>query len=263
MDERGKDLVILIGGGGLLVARWLREWEQRQRARDHALVAALRALDEVETSGASVVSGRKRSHRVTVRCSFQYGFVWTMIDCELPDRPLDLVLWRQERALNKYWKREGRLVDIEVGDAAFDAEWIVEGAPADVVRRVLGPKVRDELMRLWPYDVAQPEPRTLRLRANHIREPAWIGDGIDLLISIAEAIEPAFEASDLEAAVHAQVYGAPYRGEIRPTDASAARTRELEHLEQVRRRRMKSIVSWWIITGAVVAAVVSLNWLLS
>src|SRR5215468_10768385 len=105
MDLRPKDVVTFILGGGLLVARWLKDWEQRARARDLALVAALRALDEIETSGASVVSGRKRGRRVTVRCSFDYGFVWTMIDCELPDRTLDLVLWRQERALNKYWKR--------------------------------------------------------------------------------------------------------------------------------------------------------------
>jgi hypothetical protein len=254
-----KTLAVIVLGGGMLAARWLTAQRRRQRA----LGAAVRALDEIETNDATLISGRKRGHRVTVTYSFDYGVVWTLIDCELPDRPLELALWQKNSFGTEQWKREGRLIDIEVGDAAFDEQWIVEGAPADVVRRVVGQKVRDQLTRLAPFSVYQPRPRTLQMRSKGMRESAWIAEGIDTVVSIAEAIEPAFEAADFNAAVHAQAHGAPYRGEIRPADASAARARELEQLERARRRRTKWVVGWWIITGAAVAAFLLLHWLVS
>ena len=168
-----------------------------------------------ELGGRTVYSGRPR--RLT----------WTLVECELPARELVLRVRRQ------FGSTQG-MVDVEVGDEPFDRRWVVEGAPADVVRHVLDEPTRKRLDALAPHALEQPEPNVLRLRAQLARESPWIVDAVTLLVSIANGIDRAYDEADREAMARAEPTGSPYRGEVRTIDVEAERARELERLRRVR-----------------------------
>src|SRR5262249_41496199 len=132
-------------------------------------------------------------------------------------------------------------------DRFFDATWVIEGAPADVVRRVLDDSVRQRFGFLLADDLKQPSAGTLRLRAHGKRSSQWMIDAIAVLVTIANSIERAYEAVDREAVAHAQMTAAPYRGEVRATNVEEARAREFEALRKVRLRRR-------LLSGPMIAA---------
>ena len=49
--------------------------------------------------------------------------------------------------------RAGRVIDIQVNDPAFDATFIVEGAPSDLVRALLDEPLRRALLEIQHVSV--------------------------------------------------------------------------------------------------------------
>ena len=218
-----------------------------------------RTLDRVTEHSTGLVAGIKQGRAVKAayhkRSEDEYE---TRVDCELPDRPFALEL-RPQTAKEDANIAAGKTIDVKVGDRFFDSVWVIEGAPADVVRRVLDDSVRQSLAFLLVDDLKQPNARTMRLRAGGKRSPQWMINAIGVLVTISNSIDHAYEAADREAVAHAQMTGAPYRGEVRATNVEQVRAREFEALRKVRlHRRLFSAP----VIAAVVLALVTLVFVL-
>jgi hypothetical protein len=227
-------MVMIIGGVVLAIA--VVVVIQHLRLRTETLDAAAQAMERVESRSRSTVLGKKDGQSITVVVTRDRWGWWTMVTCAVADMPFELELRRQGEE-EKSDIVEGRAVDVGVGDPTFDEKWLVEGAPTDIVRRVLTESIRDRFTALAPLDLCQPSKRLLRLRLGGIAAPEWISDAIALMSALGAAIEPAFAASDLDASLKGEGLGAPYRAEIRPSVTAAARAQELERLHEARSRR--------------------------
>lgn len=156
------------------------------------------------------------------------------IELAISRRPLELRITPRNpprRAVER-----GDAIDIEVGDAAFDTLFHVEGAPADVVRVLFD----EEVTRRWLISLPEPELTTVRVddeRVARLRIATW-NDGVILnaifqLGRLVSRIDEAYEVAD---AVHTH-HGSPYRNEITPrARIDAARASDFDALARVRRR---------------------------
>lgn len=188
--------------------------------------------------------GRRRGHRVLYR--FAHGTfgrsseLWTEVIVELPKHyPLELHLRRQ---LPRDRKRidHGELIDVEVGDPAFDPQFLVEAAPADVTRVLLDPEVRGYLLS---HGQVRVDTTTLDGRSVlQLAIPDWRDDlaealaAIDATVRIAERVRDAFAAVDAPPVAT----GSPFRTELDDQDARAAeraRDEEIAALRALRARR--------------------------
>lgn len=100
--------------------------------------------------------------------------------------------------------------------SAFDAEMIVEGAPRDVVRSLLGAEVRAALLAERPLEVSFTG-TTLEITA----EPLGADDVrrlLDLALALAAAVPVALDEADRRVT---EVMGSPYRPEV---DSAALRS---------------------------------------
>jgi len=240
---------------GTLVALAIR------RRKVQLFDGAAEAMDKVDERDSRSISGVKNGVEVSVSWrKDSEGRYQTLVGCRLPDTKFALELFPQTEAEERRI-RKGQRIDVQVGEPLFDLVWVVEGAPVDVVRRVLDPRVRTGLMSLGVEDLTQPTDRYLRLRARGLRDPAWVEEAIAVMAHIGAAVEPAIAASDMDAAVKAQMTGAPYRGEVRTTDAAARRARELEQLRETRRARKVAVAMKWVaIAAAIVGFVASVRY---
>ena len=225
------------------------------------LEAAAAAMDSAESRYGSSVTGTKNTRTIQVRCwSTGRSGYFTEVDCSLPDLPLELEL-RPQGIREEGQIRRGEAIDVSVGDPTFDPYWVVEGAPVDVVRRVLTDSIRSRWNALMVDELLQPDARHLRLRVRGICEPDWIGKAISFMADLSAAIEPAFAASDEAASARAEVVGSPYRGEVRKPDITAERAQEQSRLQIARNRR--SATANLALVVAVMLAVTALVLLVS
>jgi hypothetical protein len=178
------------------------------RRRRRAIIdAAGSALDGAAADAATfLVTGMTRGLPAT----FCLRGEAAAIELELPTVPLVVAV--QPRLVPARPAVEAGAV--RTGDPTFDGAFFVEGAPADVVRCLLGPDIRTRLL------AARPVALTLSGATLELRGLATIGPGdvrplVDLAGAIAVAAGHAVEDADRQLSV---VTGAPYRAEI---DASA------------------------------------------
>lgn len=120
---------------------------------------------------------------------------------------------------------EGRGVDLRFDDPAFDAAFLVEAAPADVVRRLLEPPIRARMLALEGLAI------TTRTEGLCLEVPRWIDDAETLraLASLGAAVVDraplAFERADA-----AHEFEGGLRGATSPTARHAARRAEIATL---------------------------------
>lgn len=230
-----------------------------RRAMRELFAEVGRTLDRVTEHTTQSIAGVKDGRNVTAlyrkRSEDEYE---TRVDCDLPSRPFALEL-RPQTAKEDAHIAAGKTIDVQVGDRLFDSIWVIEGAPADVVKRVLDDSVRQRFGFLLADDLKQPNAGTMRLRAAGKRSSQWMIEAISVLVTIANSIDRAYDAADREAVAHAQMTGAPYRGEVRATNVEQSRAREFEALRKVRlHRRLFSAP----MIAAVVLALVTLVFVL-
>jgi hypothetical protein len=243
-------VVLIIGGVAIWVALAMR------RAMFELFGEVGKTLDRVTDHSTKSIAGVKDGRKVSALYREKSEDLHeTRVECDLPDRPFTLEL-RPQTAKEDANIAAGKTIDVRVGDRFFDATWVIEGAPADVVRRVLDDSVRQRFGFLLADDLKQPNAGTLRLRAHGKRSSQWLIEAIALLVTIANSIERAYDSADREAVAHAQMTAAPYRGEVRATHVEEARAREFEALRNVRRRRM--MASGPMIAALVIAIVAAL-----
>lgn len=180
---------------------------------------------------------------------------WTEITAELPaNLPFVMALrpqgWLERRSIDR-----GKLVDVVVGDGAFDAAYVIEAAPADVVRELLTPARRAALAGYGKIELvtqAGPPPR-LRLRIPAVLdEPHAAKPALQLAVDLATGVRQAYAA--VEAAVAAQRVGAPFREQLIAIDDQEAAQRRVDEVRQLEGKRtlglaamvLFSIVLWLV-----------------
>jgi hypothetical protein len=176
---------------GFLAVFLLFAFIQRQRRR----TAFRRAAD---TLGATVRSISTNELTASLR-----GFVFTFhldpggknspphtyIHVKTP--PFDLLLDLIKEG-DKKGKRAG-YVDIDVGDAAFDGAWIVEGAPVGRIKRLLADEaLRRRLVRCADHDNAEVQVEDgdvhFSKRGMDYQNGALLMDNLELMVDLASAV---------------------------------------------------------------------------
>lgn len=221
-------------------------------------------------ASATVASGA--SHGVTVifqlatRTADSNTEWWTEIDVVVPAAYPLAIHVRRQRWLDRRASARGAVIDLQLGDAAFDDAFVVEAAPEDVAHILLDAPVRSFLMaqqRVELDTLVVGERKVLRLAIHD-----WIDDvasataAIDFVAAIGARVRDAYAAVDREVPV--AMGGSPYRPQPddRPArDASAARLAEVAALEatRVRRGRRQKVIgiAVMVVLVAVWLAVIS------
>ena len=230
-------MVITIG----LTISLLRGRQSTQRRLDGRLLRIADALYG-ELRGLTAV-GRRRGHSVLYR--FEHGSFgrstepWTEVIVALPRRyPLELHLRRQTPRDQARIER-GDLIDVEIGDAAFDPQFLVEAAPADVTRILLDPEVRGYLLSHGRVrlDTVELEGRSVL----QLAFPGWQDElseaiaAVDVAVRIAERVRDAF--AEVDAASPPLATGSPFRAELDDRAARAAERARDEEIAALRARR--------------------------
>jgi hypothetical protein len=219
------------------------------------LKAALETFaGEVVRIEANAVTGYRRGvllvFRLASRGAGSSATAWTEVDVWTPMRGLRLELLPQaENAAAEVAAK--RAVDVTVGDAEFDARFLVQSAPSDVVRALLDDRVvRGRLLKQHPIQV---EPTDFGFR---LARKEWIQDGpgvaelLDLGSAIAAAIPLAVAAAT---AADADAY--------RPGAADPQKTREAElaQLARVRENAENRQTVGCLIVGLVILVILAVS----
>jgi hypothetical protein len=205
------------------------------------LAARLSGTSESNTA-TGTCRGVKVTYRFETRGSGSNSESWTEIDAEVSAKyPLAIHVRRHGRS---DWSRieRGEMVDVIIGDAAFDAAFLLEVAPADVARLLLDQQARTFLSEHDPVEL-----QTMTLADRKVLRFAirtWCEDPtlafalIDNVTRIVSRIRDAY--SEADAVTQPREAGSPYRPQLDAApirDAAAAREREVADLEVLRATR--------------------------
>jgi hypothetical protein len=220
------------------LSRLIARWQVMRRLKQSDLVAAARAgLDDVSADLATdlathMVVGRLRGLLTTFRLDGNSA----VVDVILP--PSGLLLTIQSRIATREPLR-GEPGVLRTDDAAFDDAFVVEGAPADVIRCLLDAETRTRLLACRPLVIAVREAR-LSLRGLGILEIDDVVPMLELASSLAVAIPRAIEDADEHLT---RISGSPYRPIVDTSElrsAQARRAAELDALAAAHRRRART-----------------------
>ena len=143
---------------------------------------------------------------------------WVALRLKMTSDPGFLLMLRKPSPDDEALKKTGKWIDVEVGDAGFDAAYVVEGAPSDLVRAVLDDAARKAVLA--------------EDRATLTIDPDWFEVTVPTLESPDEADRFVAIASTIGAHLHAGIEAAP------GTELSAAdRNTELAKLHALRKSR--------------------------
>ena len=248
----GIAFMVMVLGGFLAwaIAAGGRQAEQRKTALGQIADHLRGSHDGSSASGES--HGVAVTFRYATRGSGSSSESWTEIDAEVPRAyPLSIHVrrhaWRDRARI-----ASGEMIDIQLGDAAFDDAFLVEAAPADVVRLLLDQAARSFLAAQPRVELDTVEVggrRVLRLSLH-----GWIEQVPAATAAIAAAAQIGARVREAYAAVDrsaVQEQGSPYRPMLddQPArDAAAARSHEVATVEAIRTARIES--------GKIVAGVV-------
>jgi hypothetical protein len=240
--------------------------KQRRNSTLERLATELKGHHD-SNSAYGMLDGVVVTYRFETRGSGSSAERWTEVDAQIPHAyPLELHVRRHGRRDRRLiaW---GEMIDVEVGDPAFDPMFLVEAAPSDVVRILLDAEARAFLASRSSseLDTLQREDGTRALR---LATSGWTEDvaaattQLRAVARLASRIRDAFEIADH---AHAPTdRGSPYRPALDDSparEAAATRAKEIDDLRAVQRRRAQSTAALasaigWIMFG------VSLSWLL-
>jgi hypothetical protein len=144
----------------------------------------------------------------------------TEVDVPMAHARLELEL-RPQTTEEEHLRDAGAAVDVVIGDEAFDAAFIVEAAPVDVVRALLGPDLRARLLAAAPVIVRTVAVDTLRVvRHGWPQNAAHATPLVELAVEIAQRVPAAFDEADQALRAQGHGGGGPFREQV---DAEAAR----------------------------------------
>ncbi len=226
-------------------------------SRQRPVLPALAKLLGGQITASNTVRGAfdqiELTYSFVVRGSGSSSVNWTEITAAIPAAyPLAIYLhptgWFDRGKIER-----GEMTDVVVGDAAFDDKFVVEAAPASVIRELFDARVRRFLLELGALEIETVPTETGRGIKLAIR--GWVEDlsRIHRIVEeharFASRVREAFAAAAPE---QVRVEGAPFRealvvAEARPTDphreeVARVEARRLERLSQAR-------LFWGVITA--------------
>lgn len=193
---------------------------------------------------------------------------WTEVSVDIPSSyPLTLYV-RRHGFFDRGKIAGGTMVDVLMGDQAFDDAYLVEAAPADVVRQLIDHRARAYLMGASYMELVTErhgERATLKLSIRR-----WEEDFPSAQVLAEEAIRLARRVRDVYAKLAAppptQVEGSPFRPQPTAVASDRAYARE-DEVERVRvlqpKRAQQDLDLAMVILGVSVAGclVVAAVWL--
>ena len=226
-------IALFVVTGGIFVAAIARPALAKRRRTT--------ALDQIASylgglHGGASATGKSQGVAVTFSFATRGGGSssesWTEIDVEVPrGYPLTLHL-RRHAWRDKAHIASGDMVDVELGDPAFDQAFLIEGAPADVVRQLFDLETRNVLAahkRVELDTLDEGGHRRLRLAIRGwLEDPAIAKASIDAVARIAAAVRDAH--AELESSTSMSAQGSPYRPML---DDRPARDRAAAHADEV------------------------------
>ena len=258
----------------LVVSIWtLRALEKARSRRRELLESALGEVGETVVVNQETGAAAGRVRGFSVRFAFltrgagSSSEAWTEVEVDVEHEPLVLGVRRQGRREERLIE-EGLAIDVEVGEPVIDGAYLIEGAPAAVVKRLFPAAVCAKLGAVDPDEV---ETRAAGLR---VAKRGWKEDQasvaalVDLAVSLAEQVEPAItETENVEAPKPRSAYrGDAVSAEEKERWRAARRemterqAAELANLEATRVRRGSELrARLGLVVGAVLA-VVALVW---
>ena len=250
---------------------WAIVHSQNEKKKRLATIATLaKQLNGTATELAvkGEIAGTDVELRYTTRGSGKSRTSWTEVDAEFPDK-YPLAFFLQKHGWGDASKiASGDMVDVIVGDAAFDRAFRVEAAPADVARVLLHDRARSYLLqladKLWfeitTVRAAGAKP-VLRLAIRSwLLEVTDAMAAIETIASIASRVRDAYSAVELAAEQTEE--SSPYRPMLddrRARDAAEARLAEVKKVETivVERAARQQMVAIAIIIGIVLLAILA------
>ncbi len=168
---------------------------------------------------------------------------WTHIEVDVPKAyPLAIHVRRHTRSDQRVIAR-GDMVDLQIGDEAFDAAFLVEAAPGDVVRALLDADVRGLLSMHKEVDLETVD-RTDGTRCIKLGLRGWLEEldaatpALGVMAKLGAHVREAFANAD--SALEQSAPGDPYRpiADSQPArDAQAERESEVGRIKAVRDKR--------------------------
>jgi hypothetical protein len=235
---------IVIFGGLMALGLWLTRGASKERELRNILLRGLGTrfgggVDENARRAFGQIAGANISFQFAVRGSGKHAQRWTEIDAEVPAKYPLAMLVRKHAWLDQGKIDRGEMVDVIVGDEAFDNRFLVEAAPADVARVLLDERARGYLMtvseqRLVEITTQRPEGGDPVLRFacyGWIEDPTEASTAIEMITSITGRVRAAYAA--VETAVEERDEGNPYRPMLDDTRAKRDADDRLEEVKRV------------------------------
>jgi hypothetical protein len=260
-------VALMCGATFALISLAIRRFEQGVRRTALARIAKL--LDG-DTDGRTCARGTRSEVPVQVTL-LRRGFgddeaCWTEVDGVLPaSNPLSLHVRRYQRRDRGLIARSA-MRDVDLGDPTFDNEFLIEAAPAMVVRRLL-----DVNTRAYLAAHAQARLTTARVGARPVLRlslPGWRQDldaateAVDVVVHLVARLRDAYAEAEREQTEGRG--GDPYRVE-RTQDDRTARLIEAGWVHEVARvdrlreeRALHAGLLPWIAIGLAAAGLVAL-----
>ena len=258
--------IALVGMGALAI--WAFVYHSKQRAKRQTTLQELAkwlAGSSDTNSARGTLAGTPVTIAYVSRGSGSSRESWTEVDAELPAKyPLTLFIrphaWRDAGKIER-----GEMVDVAVGDAAFDERFLVEAAPADVARMLFDDVTRRFLMDTKVYVTVTTETGAKPYIRLAVRK--WLDTlseatpAIEVATSLARRVRNAY--AELEAKTAPQETGSPYRPVLDDRgarEAADARQREVVDLDRIRAERAarERMVAILIVVAFVVLVIVSM-----
>lgn len=238
--------IIVFGGIALMVLR--------ERARLAAMGELLRGGSDFRSAWGSV-----RGVRTTLRWLGRANDKrrWTEITAELPAKLPFVMSLRPQGWLDRRRIERDKLVDVVVGDGAFDAAYVIEAAPTDVVKALLTPARRAALAGYGEIELITepgPPPRLCLCIPARLDEPDNVLPVLQLVVDLAAGVREAYAA--VEAAAEVKLVGAPFRGHLETVGEQEAAQRRIDEVRRLAGKRSHSsrlavgvafIVCMWLV----------------
>jgi len=181
------------------------------------------------------------TYRLTTHGSGSNTEQWTEIRAALPDAYPLAIHMRRQGWLDRGRIERGVVIDAEVGDAAFDARFLIEAAPAAVIAKLLDAHTRQFLMKQGELTLETEDSHGKQLVLSlygWIEEPARADLVVDEVVRIVKRVREAFEAVNV---TKVEMTGSPFREmAVASEDPHAAERQraEVQRLETKRAHRM-------------------------
>jgi hypothetical protein len=213
----------------LLLARAADQREQR------TVQLLSRGLDGEPHTSRSFVIARGGQHVTFWRARRPVGkssVPWTEIDIEIP-RVYPLAVYvRRQRAGDRAAIERGETIDVEVGDGVFDAKYVIEAAPAAVIKKLLDEQTRTFMLTHGTVELMTKDRGGVRVLQLAIEgwndDPEATKQAIAAVVHVASRIRDAF--TEAVEAVPLDQIGAPFRP---IPDDHAQRLVEASHRDEV------------------------------